>query len=255
MRSSFSVTSRFRARHQRNSARLKTKCSISDPGLLAFRLREDRKIGHRLGHSTLRPALRRKTASERAQTSCAREHPSRSRPDRGAPSFDGRTRAFSRYLTPLVTLRRRVGSMTAGEPTPTSRSAPLVSFETPRVSKMPHFDFSKRRVPRAPSEPFRVPSATWPPFRLARARTRLALGLRGDRVGDQGRWAMDLAQSSYLLPCLRFVTASPFERFPAGRAWRTRTGFDGWRHAPARPEGRGLICRPIQPNGERRDAR
>jgi len=48
--------------------------------------------------------------------------------------------------------------------------------ETPGASKMPHFDFSKRQVPRAPGEPLRVPIETlpcggWPSLRLARSRS------------------------------------------------------------------------------------
>jgi len=56
------------------------------------------------------------------------------------------------------------------------RTDPCLAFsvssfvETPGASKMPHFDFSKRQVPRAPVEPFRIPLETWPSLRLARAR-------------------------------------------------------------------------------------
>jgi hypothetical protein len=112
------------------------------PGLLALGSR--RSQGLCIGEDT-RPFVRRsasthpremedETASGRAQTSCARQHPFAGEPTVGCP-FDGHARALPRYLAPLVALRRRVGSVATGEPTVTSPPATLVSSRRPERAR------------------------------------------------------------------------------------------------------------------------
>lgn len=116
------------------------------------------------------------------------------------------------------------------------RTGPCLAFnvspfvETSGAEKMPRIDFSKRQVPRAPVEPLRIPLETWPSSRLARA--------LGGSVGD-GRRPTELS--------LRRAPArgtKPFEHSPTVRALEARSVFDGWRHAPAGPEGFGLPAHP-----------
>lgn len=187
-----------------------------------------------------------RTASERAQTSCARQHPFAGDPTVGCP-FDGQTLALSRYLTPLVTSRRRVCFALAGEPTHTLHSAPLVSSRRPErarclastsandgclVHPMSRFESRPRR--RLLRWAFLAVGSSHP-RRGETARARPTLGPGGDRVGDRGRWAMDVAPSScpFAVTPVRGAMALRTRTRCSGRSPRK---IDGWRHAPADPE-------------------
>lgn len=164
-----------------------------------------------------------------------------------APSFDWRScvLSLSRSARHLA-VTRQLDTKRRTAPCLAFSASPFV--ETPGASKMPRFDFSKRQVPRAPGEPLRIPLETWSSFRSTRARARcarwhhcpasIAAIVLAIRVGR--RWTSpDRAVSS---PCPGSWREA-FEHFPAARALVARSGFDGWRHAPAGPKVSG--CRPI----------
>lgn len=137
---------------------------------------------------TPRPAIRRETASGRAQQAAR---------DSTLVAWDlaadclvrSALRPFPRSPRPAHLLSEvRPLFVSAGEPIETAVDGAPSFDETPGASKMPRLVFSKRRVPRAPDEPCRIPPRTWPSFRLARPATRSAQAPRGDRRAIRVSW-------------------------------------------------------------------
>lgn len=189
MGSSFSIAIRFRVRERRSSARLKAG---RDLWALGFWLWASRRSQGRWSVKTWNPSsgAPSRDGFRTSAASCARQHPCRVGPGSGLPRSIGAPSVPTLTSPHSPSFEDAPPLNPAGEPTKPRASSASPFEETPGASKMPRLVSSKRRVPRAPDEPFRIPPRTWPSFRLARPATRLTQAPCGDRraIRVSRRW-------------------------------------------------------------------